>query len=274
MFILFFLFAQSCQASEVFLQVPREEETFYALKGYEVVASNPDAHLIGVGAPDHPILTMKRKAKPPQYELCILGCWASGTRYVADCFSAWGVPIGHEWMGPNGYIGWPFAIGTYFWKKEQIAFPCFKHIAHQVRDPLSFIYTCSKENPENWEQSHREWTFIMKKIPEIKRDDPLIVRLAKCWYYWNLKIEKVAEYRYRVEDIASALPYFSSLFHIPFSPKVLTSTPRSLNRSPWDCEPRLKKVTWLLLKRHLSKELYENMRAMAIRYGYSIDEKK
>jgi len=132
MFALFLLFFQACIASEPLIQVPREEETFYALKGYEVVDSNPDAHLIRVGTPNDPILTMKREANPAQYELCILGCRGSGTRYVADCFSAWGIPIGHERMGPNGYIGWPFVVGSYFWKKEQIAFPCFKHIAHQV----------------------------------------------------------------------------------------------------------------------------------------------
>lgn len=203
----------------------------------------------------------KKKRSTRKYSLCITGCARSGTTYIVSVLQKCGYDVKHEAEGKKGVVSWGLAVdskwtscgpGTYYFK--------FNHIFHQVRDPVKTMSSCTTEPA--W-----SWRFICKHIPEIKIDEPLIVRCAKYWYYWNLKAEQKSEWTYRVEDIENALEEMGRRLGVAFDKNVLQKVPKNVNSRKRNIE-----YTWADLKAALDPELYLNIQQLAKKYGYAVDE--
>ncbi|MEI8365611.1 MAG: hypothetical protein WCF65_04250 [Parachlamydiaceae bacterium] len=136
--------------------------------------------------------------------LLIVGCGRSGTEYMATFLRESGLDINHERIGSDGCVSWPLVVNS-FSPWGPITNEEYIHVFHQVRHPLNVI-TSWFINLDSLTRD--EWVFIRRHIPEIRDHDSLIVQCAKYWYYWNLKAEKMAEWRYRIEDIDSIIPEF------------------------------------------------------------------
>jgi len=193
--------------------------------------------------------------------LLITGCARSGTLFTAYFFNLSGLPVEHEREGEMGTVSWTMAVDdtTTPWGPGSLGYN-FKHIFHQVRDPLKTISACVSEPKSSWR-------FICKHIGEITMQDSPVVKSAKYWYYWNLEAEKKAEFRYRIEDIENVLNEMSHRLGIPLSLDVLVRIPRDTNH-----KPRKITYTWSDLKIMLDSALYENIVDMAKRYGYDVEE--
>ncbi len=206
------------------------------------------------------------KKKPASYFLLVTGCGRSGTTYIAELLQKSGLEIFHERLGKDGCASWFMASKDDHLSNELIVNAIkFKHIFHQVRNPLDVItswYT-NKMDP-------RSWTFIYKNIPEIDPKEPLLVRCAKYWYYWNLLVEKKAHWRYRIEDIAEVLPEMGQRLQTEIDKEILTQIQPNINS--WSNTS--KKVSWSDLKNALSEHDFNNIQNLAIKYGYAVEEQK
>jgi len=199
-------------------------------------------------------------------KLLITGCARSGTFYMATLLQKSGFDIQHERMGVDGIVGWPMAV-----QSVSVTGPFFRgqfqHIFHQVRNPLHQITSRSIQNSN---LSDPRWIFVRLHVPEIRTTDSIIASCAKYWYYWNLKVEKMAEWRYRIEDIDKIVDEFGSRSGFFINRKALKRLPRDTNtREETKHAP---KITWKQLKREIPNDLYTNIQEMARRYGYATED--
>ena len=109
-----------------------------------------------------------------------------------------------------------------------------------------------------------EWVFIRKNVPEIETSDSLIVQCAKYWYYWNLLAEQKAEWRFQIESLDDVQSEFSERSGLIIDENILEKLPKNWN----SLKDTSEKVTWAELESELPSDLYENIREMAVRYGY------
>jgi hypothetical protein len=200
--------------------------------------------------------------------LLVVSCGGGGTHYTAQCLQNVGIAVGHEHVGTDGYVGWPFAAGPYHAYGASRYKPPFKHTFHQVREPLKVISTWMNSV---WTQNlnHGVLAFIRREIPEIKNEDSLCVQCAKYWYYWNLKAEKISEWRYKVEDFVDLLDEFEARLQVYFDKKAVLLVPK--NTYHWERDLNIE-ITWQYLKENLPEVLYTNLQNMAASYGYSIED--
>jgi hypothetical protein len=75
--------------------------------------------------------------------------------------------------------------------------------------------------------------------------------------------EAQAELTYRVEDIGDVLPEMSRRLGIEISMDAVKAVPKDVNNKGWS-----RPLRWKDLERNIPKELYDNIVAMAKRYGY------
>ena len=143
--------------------------------------------------------------KRKELELLITGCARSGTLYITKVLRLNGLAVRHEIHQGSDYgiVSWCMAVDS---NKAAYGPPSnrynFKHIFHQVRHPLKAIASQMTEGKRSWE-------FICKQVPHIPMDDPILVRSAKYWFYWNLHAESKAELTYQIERVAEVLPEMS-----------------------------------------------------------------
>jgi hypothetical protein len=204
------------------------------------------------------------KNQQSQKELLIVGCPRSGTIFAATVLRrCGGLDIGHEKIRSQGVVSWLFSANSAkpAWGPLPTKYQ-FKHVFHQVRHPLKCIATMHLVLPEAWE-------YICREAPEIKVDDPLLVRTAKMWVYWNLKAEKRAEMTYRVESMESILPEMGKRLGIALDLAVLkkiSTTTHSRNSNFV--------VSWSDLAQALEPSFYKQLVLLAERYGYDVTEGK
>ncbi len=223
-------------------------------------------------------------------KLMITGCGRSGTRYITFLLRRLGLDVGHETVKEHGIASWCTAVDA-----EQTPWGIsaqkynFEQIFHQIRHPLMVIpSTCSfKEN---------SWQYICDHIP-VSMDEPIMLRSAKYWYYWNLEAEKICEWSYRIEDVANVFDEFCERLNIPTDRLALESTPDDINtrrrgqlihlydelmehlflnpsnrfrkkleRSPTNKSNRV--LTWDTLK-SLDYQIYLKVKKKAREYGYN-----
>jgi hypothetical protein len=159
---------------------------------------------------------------PTARKLLITGCGRSGTKYIALLMRRLGLDVRHEELGVDGVASWYMAVDT-----NEVPFGpalrgCeFEHIHHQLRHPLAVIASASTFKRQTWE-------FICAHIPVSLRE-PLPLRCAKYWYYWNLEAEKVAHWRYRVEDLSTVFQAMCRRLEVPGDPALLERVPMDLN---------------------------------------------
>lgn len=133
--------------------------------------------------------------------ILITGCGRSGTKYTAALLQRLGMEVLHEKMGMDGIANWCMAVDSCDspWGGGRHNLK-FKTILHQVRHPLNVI-------PSLTTFTDRSWRFIEQYIP-CPQTDPVILRAAKYWYYWNLEAERIASWRYRIEAMPEIFDEF------------------------------------------------------------------
>lgn len=193
--------------------------------------------------------------------LLIVGCARSGTSFITNFLRLNKYYVGHEREGLFGIVSWTMTANanTTPWGPGFNHFS-FKHIFHQVRHPLKAIASAGNEPPISW-------IFIKKFVPEIKMDDPKIVKGAKYWYYWNLLAEKKAEWSYRIEDIENQIDEMAVRLGVHLNPAILKKIPTNINTRGYTDV-----YTWEDLRTTLDEDLYCNIIEMATRYGYDLSE--
>ncbi len=197
--------------------------------------------------------------------LLVTGCGRSGTEYMSLYLQAMGLQVLHEREGEEGTVSWPMVVNNYSPWGPQAGNVKFLHAFHQVRNPLHVI-TSWYVNIQDLDRD--EWIFVRTHVPEIKREDSLLVHCAKYWYYWNLKAEKMSEWRYRIEDIDKLRKKFEKRLEKPIDPNIFNQIPKNTNT--WYSTSD--KITWSQLKREIPSDLFENLQQMAKKYGYSTQD--
>ncbi len=199
-------------------------------------------------------------------KVLVIGCGRSGTTYISKFFQLSGLDVHHESSrGTDGCASWCAVANCYDLFENSIKDMQFEHVLHQVRHPLDVISSWVT----NFSNLHDvSWKFIRKHTPEIYSYDSLLVQSAKYWYYWNLRAEKMAEWRYRVEDLPFILPEFGRRINYPFDAAVFSSLSNRTNA--WNVISN--KLTWKSLRQGLPMWLFKQIQVMAFRYGYSITD--
>lgn len=229
----------------------------------------------------------KRSAK-----VLITGCGRSGTRYVVALLRMHGLDVRHEQLGRDGTASWCMAVDSARTPWGPARRECeFRLIFHQVRSPLPAIQSMTALKEESWR-------YIGEWIPCDLRDPPLL-RSAKYWYYWNSHAERIAGWRYRIEDFRDIYPEFCDRLGISPDPVFLDILPRDINtrshgwllhvydelclrvgRCPSNTirtwlsrqqpQAALAQLTWDELT-ELDAELSRSISAKALEYGYSVE---
>ncbi len=191
----------------------------------------------------------------------VIGCPRSGTLYATKALKHSGLDIGHEAMGSQGIVSWLFSADSSnpAWGPLPTDYH-FKTIFHQVRHPLKCIATLHLIVPKSWD-------YVCREVPEIKRDEPILVRAAKMWVYWNLKAEKKAEMTYRVEAMAEAFPEMSRRLGVPLDLEALEALSKETHSKNHKVT-----VTWNDLHEALEPGFYQKLVNLAQRYGYDVTE--
>jgi hypothetical protein len=175
-------------------------------------------------------------------KILITGCGRSGTKYITFVLRRLGVDVRHERMGRDGVASWYMAVDT-----SRVPFgqprrgTTFEHIYHQVRHPLQVIASAATFKEPSWQ-------FICAHSP-ISMREPLLLRSLKYWYYWNLEAEKIAHWRYRIEDFPAVFPAFCERLRV-------APNPQAISRPACDVNTRAKGRLF-----HLYEELCERLRA-------------
>lgn len=198
------------------------------------------------------------KKRIVQRELLITGCARSGTAYISQILQECGLQIGHEKTLQDGVSSWIMCVNTKHvpWAVDSRQRFRFNHIFHQVRHPLKVISSAQTEGTPSWK-------YIIKHIPEIEWEDSLIVKCAKYWYYWNLKAEQQAEWTYCVENLDQEWDELCRRLGRKLERSKAERVPHNINARPHT------EITWEDLKLQLDPDLYQKIRQMAQKYGYS-----
>jgi len=204
-----------------------------------------------------------------EYFLLVTGCGRSGTGYTSQLLQESGLVIGHERLEKDGCVSWPMALdGEYeVWGPSAKGLH-FKHVFHQVRHPLDVISSWHTNTGEATPGLLKTWKYVYDHIPQIKPEEPLLVRCAKYWYYWNLEAEKKAEWRYRIEDINLVVDEMEQRLGVSLNRTAFSNLRKDVNTRL----PIKKWVTWLDLKQALTEEDFSRIQAMALKYGYPTED--
>jgi hypothetical protein len=194
--------------------------------------------------------------------LSIVGCGRSGTTFITDYLNACGIQIEHEANGAEGCASWTSVVHLYSPFDQAQSQVRYRHTFHQVRHPLAVIssFYNNLNDTTAW-----YWRFIRDHTPEIHETDSLLVHCIKYWYYWNLKAEQIAEWRYQIENLENVLIEYQFRIGRPLGKDILQSIPKSINHWNSITYP----ITWKDVYLAIPFELYINIQLMAIRYGYS-----
>lgn len=223
--------------------------------------------------------------------LLITGCGRSGTKYITHLLRRLGLDVGHERMGEDGIASWTMAVNA-----EVVAWGVpvrhydFDQVFHQVRDPRQVIASAMTFKPASW-------SFICAHTP-ISPEDPILLRAAKYWYYWNLEAEKSAGWRYRIDTFRDVFEEFCERLHLSPDRRVLAQVDPDVNtrrrgrafhlyeelceRLRCDVSPAIKRrlsgssgaagqelPSWEAL-RALDPVLTDRIRSKALEYGYDV----
>ncbi len=192
--------------------------------------------------------------------LLITGCGRSGTQYTHDFLNKSGLQVGFEVVREHGSVSWLLTSEASWapWGPLRKDFK-FKHVFHQVRDPLKVIQSFYNVTPR------ATWEWVAETIKEININDPDLVKCAKYWIHWNLLAESKAEWTYRIEDFDKEYLQMAIRLKYPLKKSVLDTIPKTTNTK---VKPDDVVITWELLKAELPPELYQQLVDLAKHYRY------
>jgi|GEM_PF-1298024 len=209
--------------------------------------------------------------KSSEHLVLIKSCGRSGTYHMSSFLILNNILVGHEHFLKDGIVSWFFddslapPFGPYLKNMK------FKHVFHQVRNPLDVISSwyfnniSSKLEIKNQHSlvCKKTWDYIFKTIPEIDEKDSFITQLAKYWYYWNLKAEKGSEFRYKIEDLEEVFPIIFKRLGVKPENQALFIKKKLNSKVKY---PR--RLTWSQLKKVIPPKDFANLQSLAKKYGY------
>lgn len=142
-------------------------------------------------------------------KVLITGTPRSGTTYIAQVLSNYGLDIPHEsHIGQHGIVSWVMGgkpvsppWGPKFRTKD------YDIILHQVRHPLSCIKSYGT-------MSKITWKYIHRKCPGLSSINDICTKYLEFWIRWNNKIEEMCNHTYCVEEIGDCLDWILGRFGI------------------------------------------------------------
>jgi hypothetical protein len=153
--------------------------------------------------------------------LLVTGCGRSGTKYTSFVLRRLGLDVPHERLGRHGVSAWDAAgpaRGRPYGPTEPVR---FEHVFHQVRHPLDVIPSVTTFGPESW-------AYICATTP-CRPDEPVLVRAARYWVAWNDRVETIATWRYRVEELPSVFAELCRLLGVEGRPSALGRVATDVN---------------------------------------------
>jgi hypothetical protein len=142
----------------------------------------------------------------------ITGTGRSGTKYISQVLRRTGLDVGHERRGKDGVVSstWlvhdPQGYPAYHAQDRPAKFDT---ILHQVRSPLLSISSLTTSTNASWEYNARHVPIDIPTTPTQK-----LRSAALYWLYWNQKALSLADYSYRIENLAESWLRISELLHI------------------------------------------------------------
>lgn len=166
--------------------------------------------------------------------IVVIGCGRSGTKFISKHLG-----LGHETrITERGIACWHAVVD----KNPYYTIQPNDYVVHQIRNPIDTISSCHailmKES----------WDLIINNIKDMNKDDSLLLKCMKYWYYWNQMAEKRASKSYKVEDLSSEVP-------------------KDVN-SRKDSE-LYRKISWNDMQNE-DKNLANRIKSLAIKYGYNL----
>ena len=152
----------------------------------------------------------------------VTGCGRSGTRYATLVLRRLGLDIRHERLGKDGIASWALAVDA-----EDVPWgPSLRHlefdvVLHQTRHPLAVVNSVMTFK-------ERSWRFICAHVP-VSLEDPLPLRAAAYWYYWNSEAERRADLTFAIERLGDAMNEICSRLGVSADSAVLDRVPRDVN---------------------------------------------
>ena len=198
-------------------------------------------------------------------DFLILGHPRSGTGYMAQLFTALGLPVGHEKVEPHGISSWMFAVDaptvpyTFDGKTRRDILP--RYVFQVVRDPLDVVASMAYTVPEE-----DAWKFIAQYAP-VERDAPSLIRAAQSVIGWNRLIAKHDPHPTIVNVESAALNVHEFLLLHGYHPRALdeaTLPPTNYNTRPHA------RLTSHYLAAQLPADLFADLRRHAGQYGYRL----
>ncbi len=171
----------------------------------------------------------------------ITGCGRSGTKYTSFLLRRLGLDVPHERVGRDGIASWYLAVDA-----ARVPFGAargrleFEQAFQQVRHPLRVIASAATFKEATWR-------FICEHVP-VGMDEPLLLRSARYWHYWNLEAGKIADWRYRIEDLEGAFAQLCSRLEVKADPEAVRRLSSDVNT---------RSSGWLF---HVYEELCERLR--------------
>lgn len=200
---------------------------------------------------------IENKIPPKMKKLLIVGCGRSGTTYTSEILAKMGVNIGHEIESEDGIISWYMTVdGVPPFNLPKRSSYIFNIIIHQVRNPLKVIASAQTFHVESWK-------YIYAHIPEINKNDSLLIKSAKYWYYWNLLAEKRSMYTYRIEYFDKIANKIIKDIGVGSHDQVI------LKKYSTNINSREHRGIELSDIKKQNVKLYDNIIELALKYGYT-----
>lgn len=204
-------------------------------------------------------------------EILITGCGSSGTTYISRLLQINGLDSSHDSgygkdaIVTNACNGNEIYIYDYekFGIKEYVKFKVnlkeFKRVIHLVRNPLDSISSVLAK----WRSWGGIWLHVRENLKELDDSNSISIRNAMAyWIYWNKKIQEVADFRFKFEDL---LEDPSPLFqYIDFD-----YTVKMDNKKKIASANKKKKSTFKKLINE-DYELAMKLKELAKEYGYNL----
>ena len=184
----------------------------------------------------------------------ITGSGRSGSTYITRVLQNCGLDVGHHKMGKDGTVCgyYCFDAKGYPVKSHPVPRPHFETILHQVRDPLKSIASI---------QTGRSWKWTCQFLP-VSEDAPILTRACYNWLIFNEEAERQALWTYKIEKLEKVWLDLQRVLIFDTSYEVATKyIPRNTNTR------KHKKIKWQDVK-DAAPEIYADIKAAAIRYGY------
>ena len=196
--------------------------------------------------------------------ILICGCTRSATTYTAVLLKKLGLEVAHERLARDGTVSFELAVDESLWiPNHSQLFSSSKIFIHQVRHPLKVIKSNQFLNEKT------TWKFIYKHI-DAEPSEPILLRCAKYWYYWNILIENRSDWRFKIEDIDDVFYELCNRVGVKPNREVLKNIPRDIRTRMTESYGRkYLDVSWNMLE-DLDKELCNKIKEKTLEYGYSL----